>query len=395
MIDFYLSENSIADLGGGGLTLRRVVGSDVEQFSLFAHVHLRAQKSPVPESFIPRCIDLPMWLKSPTASRLLGCRPSLWLRQQPFLLRTYARSAAARIGIRLSTGTRPWLGLVVPQELESLYVTEALRQRYQVEYITWIMDDRFVRWRQGQWHYPPNVEKLVARHLRDAKVVFVISPSMADFYRQRFGVESQVLYGPADVIAPSISVMQPASDNVRIAYFGAVDGWQLDVLELMAQSCTHTTATLDIYSSLTQLPTSLHSPAVRLAGFVPAERVLETMASYDAVLLPIGFSPEMRQFSALNFATKMSESLASGTVTLAIGPAYAAMIQYLEQHSAALCVTSPTCDSFAAAIAELRDPERRKSLIDTAQALARREMSTQTMRETWSRGLAKLLTFQE
>ena len=189
--------------------------------------------------------------------------------------------------------------------------------------------------------------------------------------------------------------MQPASDNVRIAYFGAVDGWQLDVLELMAQSCTHTTATLDIYSSLTQLPTSLHSPAVRLAGFVPAERVLETMASYDAVLLPIGFSPEMRQFSALNFATKMSESLASGTVTLAIGPAYAAMIQYLEQHSAALCVTSPTCDSFAAAIAELRDPERRKSLIDTAQALARREMSTQTMRETWSRGLAKLLTFQE
>jgi glycosyltransferase involved in cell wall biosynthesis len=395
MLDFYLSETSVSDLSGGGLTLQRVLGADLDRFSLFVHVHRRARKYPASEKLRPRCIDLSMWLKTPAASQWLGCRPAYWLEKRPFLNRWHARRAAAKICARLPAVARPVRGLVIPQEVDSLYVTEAVRRVHSIEYITWVMDDRFVRWRDGQWCYPPNVEPLFARHLRHARVVFVISPAMADFYRERFGVESRVLFGPSDVPSASKQRLHPSAGALRLAYFGAVEGWQMDVLELVAQSCANAAVTLDIYSGLTELPRGLNFPSVRLKRYVPSGQVVETMRCYDAVLLPISFRSEMRQFSELNFATKMSECLASGVPTLAVGPVYAAMVRFLKQHAAALCVTEPSAEAMAAGLARLRDVELRRELVGAARTVAREQLSTQAMREVWSQGVAELASLQK
>jgi hypothetical protein len=37
-IDFYLSEMSVSDRHGGGLTLQRVLGDDLDRIRLFAHI---------------------------------------------------------------------------------------------------------------------------------------------------------------------------------------------------------------------------------------------------------------------------------------------------------------------------------------------------------------------
>ena len=213
---------------------------------------------------------------------------------------------------------------------------------------------------------------------------------MADLYRERFGVESRVLFGPADAPAPSAALPQPAAGPLRLAYFGAVDTWQMDALALVAANLPASGASLDIYAGLSELPAELRRPSVKLMGRIPAAQVMATMRQYHAVVLPISFRPEQRNMSELNIATKMSECLASGTVTLAVGPSYAAMIRYLEQHAAALCVNQPTDGAMREALTRLGDVNQRRALADTARTLATQQLSTAAMHAVWAQGLAQL-----
>jgi hypothetical protein len=396
--DFYLSEMSISDATGGGLTLQRILGADIAAIPLFAHVHPYGhlesdarQDSPA-ESVRSRCLDLPpLWLTLPAARRMFGSRPAYWLAQRSVLRRWHAHKTAAALAARLPDGSRPLRGLVCPQHATSLYVLESLRRLRNLEYVTWIMDDHLVRWRDGGWVYPPNMEALFARHLQQARAVFVISPVMADLYRARFGVESRVLFGPAD--APALPESAPpslAGKNLRLAYFGAVDAWQLDALALVAANLPAAGASLDIYAGLAELPVELRQPTVRLMGRIPAAQVMATMGQYHAVVLPVSFLAQQRNMSELNIATKMSECLASGTVTLAVGPPYAAMLRYLQQHAAALCVTEPTDGAMQEALVKLCDINQRRALADTARSLATQQLSTAAMRAVWVEGLARL-----
>ena len=395
-LDFYLSEMAVSDVTGGGLTLLRILGDDVDGIQLFAQIHPYghlegADRPDSPAEMVrTRCLDLPpMWMTTPPARRLLGCRTAYWLAQRPVLRRWHARGVAARIAARLPDDSRPLCGLVCPQHAASLYVLERLRGIRHIEYVTWVMDDHLVRWRDGAWCYPPHIEKLFARHLRNAHAVFVISPVMADLYHKRFGVESRVLFSPADPPSQSSPLPQADGGPLRLAYFGAVDSWQIDALTLVSDNLSPP-ASLEIFTGLTELPEPLRRDTVRLKGRIPADQVMATMRQYHAVVLPISFSPDQRNMSELNIATKMSECLASGTVTLAVGPPYAAMIRYLQQHSAAICVTQPSADAMGDAFATLGDPQQRAVIATNARTLARQHLSTAAMRAVWQEGAAQL-----
>ena len=389
-LDLYLSEMSVSDATGGGLTVQRILGEDVDNIGLFVHVHPYGhldtdQRTDPPTARITqRCMDLPaMWLTTPSARRWLGSRPAYWLSRRPELRRMAAKRAAAAIHARLPKTDATLRALVSPQHAASQYVLEELRCLRRIEYVTWVMDDHLVRWRESGWVYPPHTEELFAHHLRDARSVLVISQVMQEFYRQRFGVESAVLFGPTDVPA-DMPVTSPASDaGLRLAYFGAVDTWQMDALRLVAEQLKAENATLDIYCGLAALPAALNVPGVQLVGRIAPDQVLATMRQYHALVLPISFRPEMRNMSELNIATKMSECLASGVATFAIGPAYAAMIQYLREHDAAICVSDPTIDGMALGFRHLRDEQIRKVVADRARTVAARQLSTGAMQAVW------------
>ena len=78
-LDFYLSEMAVSDATGGGLTLLRTLGADVESIPLFVHVHpyghleSAARLDSPAEALRTRCLDLPpMWMTTPPARRMLG-----------------------------------------------------------------------------------------------------------------------------------------------------------------------------------------------------------------------------------------------------------------------------------------------------------------------------------
>lgn len=392
-LDFYLSEISVSDVTGGGLTLQRNLGADLDAISLFAHLHLHAQEYPATEKLRSRCLELPMWLRTPAASQWLGCRPSYWLRQRPFANRWYASRAAAKICARLPNAPRPLRGLICPQHVNSLYVTEGLRRRRPVEYITWLMDDHLVRWREGKWCYPPKIEPLFARHLRHARVVFAVSPNMQQFYQTRFGVSSTVLFGPAmEIAAPLWDAPSGPRGPCRLAYFGTVTSYTEDALACLLPLVEQKLATLDVFSHSNEINTA-SLPGVVWQLPIPHHRVVEVMREYDAIILPMTFKQEQRHLSYFCLSTKMSECIASGALTLAVGPEDASMMAWLRQRKAAIVVSQRNPEKIREAVQQVRQTEVRRSILSSAGRLAREELSIDVMQRRWRAGLAKLYAF--
>jgi hypothetical protein len=114
------------------------------------------------------------------------------------------------------------------------------------------------------------------------------------------------------------------------------------------------------------------------------------MREYDAVLLPISFAETERHLSEFNIATRMSECLASGTVTLVVGPPYAAMVRFLQRTGAAYLLTDPSLSNLPDLFNKLRRSDFRRSVLERAQQLVQAELSTSIMRKRWSAALADL-----
>lgn len=388
--DFYLSEMSVSDLHGGGLTLQRVLGADLDRVRLFVHVRRFGTDYPVARRFESRCLDMPLWTEAETIRNMIGRRAAAWLSNRKPIVQMHALRVARAVCARNSVSGKALLGLACPQGEVSLYALEALAKRHPVEYVTWFMDDHLVRWRNGNWQYPPHIEELLGRHLERARAVFVISPAMGRFFHDRFGIGSEVLFGPADSEGDPQWEVRHDDGCIRLGYFGALGPWQLDALGLLAKGLASANASLDIYTGNSSLPEPLQLSQVKLRGRVHPSEVPSAMRQYDAVVLPVSFKPAMRNMSGLNIATKMSESLASGTVTLLIGPRYAAMTQFLEGSGAAVIVSDYEVTAVLDAVARIRDRAERNAVLQSARNLVQTQLSTAAMREIWLNGAARL-----
>ena len=382
-VDFYLSEMSVSDLHGGGLTLQRVLGEDLDRIRVFVHVNRFASDFPPCERTKPRSLDLFTPLESDQARGAIGCRPAAWLARRPLFRAWHGRRAARAVSARFAGQKAPLRAVVCPQGADSLYTIEALSRLRHVEYISWVMDDHLVRWSGNEWHYPPGIERLLARHLQRAKRIFVISPAMGEFYRSRFGIESEVLFGPADVLRVPAATASPVR-GLRLGYFGAVDQWQLDALCVVADALPIAEASLDVYSGGGALPMELQRPQVSFKGRLAPAQVVRAMGTYHAVVLPVSFRSDLRHMSQFNIATKMGECLASGAVTLLVGPNYAAMVRFLAGSGAACIASSPLAEAVVEALRHLRNPEWRQRTLTAARDFLVANASVEVMRQRWS-----------
>jgi glycosyltransferase involved in cell wall biosynthesis len=388
-LDLYLSEMAVSNLHGGGLTLQRVIGDDLDSIDYFAHVSRMAYDLPATEKYQGKDTPLISFWDSDLMRKIIGRTRARDMSQKPFFQKLAAKRSAKLLNKKFNKDQVVNV-LVCPQGTASVYTLEALKKYRPVKYITWVMDDHVVRHGKAGWFYPDDFEEIFARHLQEAAQVFTISPVMQAFYRDRFGVEAEVLFGsvdrPANMAQPILS-----AEPVKVGYFGAVAAWQLDALKCFADALASTDAELHIYSGIEQLPAELVLPAVHFKGRVEATAVLATMQQYHAVLLPISFLEKMRNMSELNIATKMSEYLASGVPIFSIGPDYAAMIKYLKQHNAAIVVDSCDKIDIQNALKSLSDRERMAEILGNALALSEKETGTRPMYKQWLKGLNKLL----
>jgi hypothetical protein len=389
-IDFYLSEMSVSDRHGGGLTLQRVLGEDLDRIKFFVHVHRFGTDYPAVDRLKSRCLDLFTPFESDAVLGKIGCRPANWLSESRMLRVWQGKRVAKAIAARFAGEKRPLRALVCPQNAASLYALEALARLRPVDYISWVMDDHLVRWRGGAWRYPRGVEALFARHLKGAKRVFAISQVMAEFYQQRFAIAAEVLLPPAEYENEPVWETPSGTHVCRLGYFGNLGPWAIDALNRIVPLLERSGATLDIYVPSGQKAGIFNHQGVRLCGSVPKADLRSRMRRYDAVLLPISFAETERHMSEFNIATRMSECLASGTVTLVVGPPYAAMVRFLQPTGAACVLTDLLLTNLQGLIKNIKKTDFRHSVLERAQRLVHVELSTTVMCKRWSAALAAL-----
>nr|WP_294949412.1 glycosyltransferase [uncultured Mucilaginibacter sp.] len=380
--DFYLSEMSVSDKHGGGLTLQRILGDDLNDIAHFIHVNRFAADLPAKGEFLKRSTDILSVWESDLARKLIGRSRASKISKKLWITKMRANVAAKKMAAMFKT-RQQITGLICPQGANAIFTLEALKKHKQVKYITWVMDDHLVKYESNGWQYPQGMEAVFAKHLHEAERVLVISPAMQQFYKERFGVESTVLFGSSGV-AGSATQFEVKTNALKIGYFGAVAAWQRDALATVAGALKGTDVQLDIYSGIDKLPAELNTEGVYFKGSVAPAMVLKAMQNYDAVLLPISFRQKIRNMSEFNIATKMSEYLACGVPVLAVGPQYAAMVNYLDKHNAAITVASGDESAIRDGFKRLRNPQIVAAILKNAQKLVVDEVGTEPMRRVWA-----------
>ncbi len=383
LFDFYLSEMSVSDNHGGGLTLQRVLGEDLVHINHFFHTNRFASDYPPTERFLKKSTNLFSFWEGDFARKLLGRTASAKIFRSSLMGKLHVQKSARLIDKVLGKN-RVLNALICPQGLSSLLTLEYLKKRRNIAYISWVMDDHLVSFKDNKWYYPKEVKAVFAKHLREARHVFVISSTMQQFYKEEFGVESTVLFGPADLSDATFHYNPNNTLPLRIGYFGAVAAWQHDVLKSLSNSINHSNIQLHIYSNIEKLPGELPSNNVILKGRLRPEEVLSTMKTCSAILLPMSFTEKMRNMSQFNIATKMSECLASGIPVLAIGPEYAAMVKFLKKRNAAIVITNPNI-SAADLRKSIEDKDQTQSILKNARETVLAETGTLPMKAIWNR----------
>jgi glycosyltransferase involved in cell wall biosynthesis len=381
--DFYLSEMSVSDLHGGGLTLQRVLGDDLSAIKRYVYVDRFANDLPASSKYADKGIYIePLW-QTDYVRKIMGRSVAALLGKKMFFIKQYANTAAKVISNKI-TGKNELNGLICPQGANSILVLEALKQRRRVKYITWIMDDHLLEFKEGEWVYPAGIGRIFKNHLQQAEHVFVISPAMQKFYQERFDVQSTVLFGSSDMVNGIPQSVTAADDGLKIGYFGAVAGWQLDALVAATKAAAGKNIQIHIYSGIQTLPDALNLPGVQFKGKLKPDEVLATMRNYNAVLLPLSFTEKFRNMSQFNIATKMSEYLASGVPIVALGPPYAAMINYLEDNNAAIVISSTEVDKINKGLELLNNKEHIIRVLNNAQKLVKAHTGTLPMHKNWA-----------
>ncbi len=380
---------AVSDQHGGGVTLCRVLGRNLDDFSGLACI---ADSHVIAPRFSNRAHRWTSVFRTQWSRRLLGCRISEWCFRQRWAEVMYAHRCATSLHRLLPSTAEPVRVLVSPQATLSIRVLNELRRLRKVQYATWIMDDNWVTWndRELTWSYTRSTESLLREHLQNAQIVITISEQMGEHYRRRFGVNFEVLFAPTPFeTQPTIDHYVPTR---KLAYFGTLSLWPADALGRLAPFLSENGYSLEIYSRH-PLPAELALPGIKLMPPLAPDDVQSTMRKYDAVLLPIGYSPATASYTYFNVATKMAECLGSGTVTLAVGPAHAAMMQYLDKHDIGLRICDVDAVHVAEALERLAKQELRQQLIERDLAHVAAHLSPHVVQQRWCSIRDRLLSF--
>lgn len=385
---YYLSEISVSGQHGGGLTLQRVLREDLSLFQQFMIVSAFGMQytpvSAVADRTVAVCGIEDTFLNKGRIRK----RIRRYLLGRNWLTSWNARYIVRRLQKKTDLLQSHWL--VVPQSELSVRVTNLLYEKYKVKYAIWQMDDHLVRYNADRRpQYSPVIEKEMKGLMKNAAFRWVISPAMAALYEQKWKVRSEVLFGPATSsnLPPHIHVDK--NKPLRLVYFGAVTAWQLGPLVFLAGLLPEINAELHIYSAKDNLPDAVKKPGVYYKGSVPGSEVAALANTYDGIILPISFEKDLYHLTALNIATKMSECLASGTVTVVIGPDYAAMVDYLQPHGCALLMTDKA--KAAEQLQQLRDEKKRETLLTNAARLVSSRLTPDAMYGHWRKGYEVLM----
>jgi glycosyltransferase involved in cell wall biosynthesis len=220
-------------------------------------------------------------------------------------------------------------------------------------------------------------EKLFASHYRRATTRFCVSPAMAERYRERYGVESEVLYPIRAENCPFASEPAPIRqrDGFIVGYAGTINGdGYVARLNALAKALHPVNGKLVIYG-----PTSpeqaksigLDEQNVLFRGLIPSEQLIDELRrETDLLFAPMSFRSEDRTNMELSFPSKLTDYTAVGLPLLINGPSYCSAVRWARQNpGVAELVEDESSESLLAALRCLmNDPARRHQLAESALA---------------------------
>lgn len=402
MVNLYLSEMTVSQKHGGGLTLIRVLKDDLFRFDRLVF----------PVQFPVAGFENIAGLREREVNLWQTPGEHVGLPVPPRFSLDYFRNRVKRLLKIPNPAYINWdyyrtvfvnyLGrnfdlssariLVVPQNAHSIVLANALHRRYKMKYATWMMDDHLLRFEPStskyEYGYPPGIEDEMKYHLQNASHIFTISENLGEFYRARFNTKYSVLFGPADA-QPLVIAPRAATGTLKFCHFGRIWKWSMDAVQRFASRLEYLDATLDIYSHFNTDDVLLKNPRVRILPSVEADKVMDAMKQYDAVTVFAGFDHDVRHLTEMNISTKLSECLASGVPAILVAPEYSAMISWAKKRSCGILVTEPENESQLSEIAKLRDPSFVQDQVQNALHVSRTNTSVDAMHAVWRDGWSK------
>jgi len=246
-----------------------------------------------------------------------------------------------------------------------------LHKAFGIPFYAWESDD----WEAMYKDIPFVCSAVVNIHpkiLTESRIMWMVSYSMIDLYRNRYSIEGRFLHNFVDIgNFASFSLKSARNDHLlKIVYTGAINQMFASTVKLVCEWINRGIVVGGRQVSLT-LHTTVDTsdycgPHVHSGGFVPHDEIPCILADADVLLSAVTFDgqPEVMSMVRTSIYTKTIEYLASGRPVLYVGPPDAAQFLYFSE--VMQCVTTKSFDSFLGSLGELSSPSRASTLCKDA-----------------------------
>ena len=219
-------------------------------------------------------------------------------------------------------------------------------------------------------------ERKFGQVYRQAASRLCVSPYMAEEYERRYGAIGTVLY-PARA-ANAVCFKAPPerlsknSAPLTVAFAGTINSTgYVRALQTLAECLKKTSGRLLLYGPLTEVDAAragLNRNNVKLCGmFSSVELINRLRTEVDVLFIPMSFSPNDRDYSALSFPSKLTDYTTAGLPLLIYGPDYCSAVRWSrENHGMAEVVTAESEIAVVSALERLSQPEHRMTLAESA-----------------------------
>jgi glycosyltransferase involved in cell wall biosynthesis len=202
-----------------------------------------------------------------------------------------------------------------------------------------------------------------------------VSPEMEEEFTQRYGAAGEVLYpnrsedlAPRD---PSLNLSLRTPGRLTVGFVGNPNYGYGEQLVKMLSAIREASVRLIVWGHApggAAAPLAEARDVVDLRGFVPSHKAWEAVKrECDAVIFPYLDPPgAMERMYSIHFPSKLPEYLALGMPILMVGPACATGVKWASRNNeAVLLPESATCDSWIAALHQLRSDNALRTRLGT------------------------------
>lgn len=230
-----------------------------------------------------------------------------------------------------------------------------------------------------------------------------VSPYMAEFYEQQYGVKGDVLYpargGDIPVFDyPANQRLNHHSDYLVFAYAGSVNsaGYANSLVQLSSVLESKGDRLL-IYSPLEESSIQqlgLNKPHVSVYPLSPSQELIRTLREEaDVLFVPMSFEESDRRNMEMSFPSKLTDYTAIGLPLLIWGPPYCSAVRWVKHNpGVAIVVEQPEIEYLSRAVEALNEPTDRSHLASLAMLKGKQYFSHEQSIQKFYGAIGKDLT---